>query len=174
MIGFLKPADSRPVRVWACVGASGSGPTKTRKIPSFGAGASTTWNPFLPSASAMISASGRPPAPPCQYWPPDGSPAAAACTGGPATGGGAGDGLGLVSWTRAGAVFAGAGLLLSGGVAGGLASFVAGAVESAAAGVDGPFDDESGVEPLESASASGLGFSLRARSAVGDELRPTM
>ena len=73
MIGFLKPADSRLVRVWACVGASGSGPTKTRNTPSLGAGASTTWNPFLPSASAMISASGRAVATTCQYWPLAGS-----------------------------------------------------------------------------------------------------
>src|ERR1700733_1191197 len=138
MIGFLKPADSRPVRVWACVGASGSGPTKTRKIPSFGAGASTTWNPFLPSASAIISASGRAVATTCQYWPPEGSPAAAACTGG-----GAGDGLGLVSCTRVGAIFVGAGLVTSVGVAGGLASLVAGAVELLAAGVDGPSDGDS-------------------------------
>src|ERR1700678_284586 len=105
MIGFLKPADSRPVRVWACVAASGSGPTKTRKIPSLpGMAASTPWNPFLPSASAMISASGRAVATTCQYWPPEGSPAAAACTGA-----GDGDGLGLVSLARAGAGVAGAG-----------------------------------------------------------------
>ena len=38
MIGFLKPADSSPVRVWACVGASASGPTRTRNTPSLGAG----------------------------------------------------------------------------------------------------------------------------------------
>ena len=81
MIGFLKPADSRLVRVWACVDASGSGPTKTRNMPSLGAGASIAWNPFLPSASAMISASGRAVATTCQYWPLDGSPAAAAWTG---------------------------------------------------------------------------------------------
>src|SRR5271170_5009485 len=104
MIGFLKPADSRPVRVCACVGASGSGPTRTRNMPSFGAGASTTWNPFLPRASAMISASGREVATTCQYWPPDGSPAAPACSTARdwvATGDAAGDGLDLTSFAGA-------------------------------------------------------------------------
>src|SRR3984957_8126961 len=137
MIGFLKPADSRPVRVWACVGASGSGPTKTRKIPSFGAGASTTWNPFLPSASAMISASGRAVATTCQYWPPDGSPAAAACTGA-----GDGDGFELVSLARAGGGFVGAGaggsacagLVDSGGADCGVESPAAGGGAAASAG----------------------------------------
>src|ERR1700722_11815621 len=100
-MGFLNPADSSPVRVCAWVDASPSGPTKTRKMPSLGAGDNTTWKPFLPSASAIISASGRDVATTCQYWPPDGSPEAVARTGGaPGAGAGAGDGggLGLFSW----------------------------------------------------------------------------
>src|SRR5258708_9367504 len=78
MIGFLKPDASRSARRCAKVAESVNGPTNTRKRLSLGPGATIERKPFWPSASLMISASGREVATTCQYCPAGGSPVAEA------------------------------------------------------------------------------------------------